>query len=147
MELHDPAGFGASFDELRGQTSFARISTILSQSSGGQIWIDPATLHRISNARHENLRSLDTPGKAAAFVTMMMVHALLDEEQERSEVLVHGKRMLVGILGEYWAELAFAEITVQAQAISTVKDLARFLKQCARHWFLPIEPVKKHTDR
>jgi len=137
LELHDPEGFAESFDSLRGRASYARISTMVSRATSGYLWIDPATLHRISKARHESLRSLDTPGKAAAFVTALMVHALLDEEQDRDEVLEMGQRMLASVLGDYWAELAFAEITEQADAISSVADLGRYLKACSRHWFLP----------
>lgn len=137
MELHDPERFAESFDRLRGKASYARISTLVSRTTSGQLWIDPATLHRISKARHESLRSLDTPNKAAAFVTAMMVHALLDEKRDRAEVLEMGKRMLAGVLGDYWADLAFAEIIEQARAIPSVADLGRFLKACTRHWFMP----------
>lgn len=137
VELHDPERFAESFDRLRGRASYARISTLVSRATSGQLWIDPATLHRISKARHESLRSLDTPNKAAGFVTAMMVHALLNEERDRAEVLEMGRHMLAGVLGEYWADLAFAEILEQARAIPSVADLGRFLKVCTRHWFMP----------
>jgi len=128
VEILDPTGFSAAFENLRGRTSYVKLAADLSILSRGELSPDPSTLQRLGSGRWTNTRLIDSIDKAKLFQLAMTLHALADRtELATPSIVAETRRMCLALLGPEWSPRYIAELESKATVLSRM-DFARFVR-------------------